>query len=199
MLRKCLTCSTYRGWIRFIECLATCPSTFDVEWSFLQFVWTCLSQSSNFITAFTCIFTYTMTTVNITLNPTRMCRNKLCGYAEFRFWVIWLIAWFDYFTLEIVSREASKVWTRYNGGKPGSYSTMHASVHENEMWNNILSARSSSCCHLQKVVYLRCEAAWYCLPLLVSTGSDPRQLGRACETTNGRSCLPTTYIYGRSL
>ena len=40
-----------------------------------------------------------------------------------------------------------------------------------------------------------------CLPCLstVSTGSDPRQLSRACETTNGRSCLPTTYIYGRLL
>ena len=29
--------------IRFIECLVTCPSTFDVEWSFLQSVWMCLS------------------------------------------------------------------------------------------------------------------------------------------------------------
>ena len=26
-----------------------------------------------------------------------------------------VLAWFDYFTLEIVRREASKVWTRYNG------------------------------------------------------------------------------------
>ena len=64
-----------------------------------------------------------------------------------------------------VRREASKVWTRYNGGKPGSYSTMHASVHESEMWNNILSARSSSHCNLRKVAYLRCS----CLVLSASS------------------------------
>ena len=94
-----------------------------------------------------------------------MCRNQPHGYVGFRFWVVWLIAWFDYFTLEIVRREASKVWIRYNGGKPGSYSTMHASVCESEMWNNILSTRSSSSCHLQKVVYLRCS----CLVLSASS------------------------------
>ena len=33
---------------------------------------------------------------------------------------------------------------------------------------------------------------------LVSTVSNPRMLGRACETRNGWSCIPTTYIYGRS-
>ena len=71
--------------------------------------------------------------------------------------VVWPIAWFDYFMLEVVRREASKVWTRYNGGKAGSYSTMHASVHENEMWNNILSMWSSLCCHLREVAYLRCS------------------------------------------
>ena len=94
----------------------------------------------------------------ITLNQMRMRRSQSCGYVDFWFWVVWPIAWFDYFTLEIVRREASKVWTRYNGGKPGSYSTMHASVHENEMWNDIiLNARSSSRCHLRKVTYLRCS------------------------------------------
>ena len=70
--------------IRFIECLVTCPSTFDVEWSFLQSVWTCLSQSSNIISAFTCIFTYTITTVYITFsNPMRMRRNQPRGYINF--------------------------------------------------------------------------------------------------------------------
>ena len=59
--------------------------------------------------------------------------------------------------LEIVRSEATKVWTRYNDGKTGSYSTFHASVHENEMWNDILSAQLSSHCHLRKVAYLRCS------------------------------------------
>ena len=67
--------------IRFIECLVTCPSTFDVEWSFLQSVRTCLSQSSNFISVFTCIFTYTIMTVYITLNPTRMRRYQPRSYV----------------------------------------------------------------------------------------------------------------------
>ena len=141
-----------------------------------------------------CFYLYIHLYNKVTLNPTCMRRNQPRGYVDFRFWVVWPIAWFDYFTLEIVRREASKVWTRYNGGKPSSYSTMHASIHENEMWNDILSARSSSHCHLRKVVYLRCN----CLPRLVSTGSDPHQLGWACTTTNGRSCLPTTYSYVRS-
>ena len=56
-------------------------STFDVEWSFLQSVLTCLSQSSNFISVFTCIFTYTITTVYVTLNPTRMRRYQSRGYV----------------------------------------------------------------------------------------------------------------------
>ena len=89
--------------------------------SFSQSVRTCLSQSSNFI--------------SVTLNPTHMRRNQSHGYVDFQFWVVWPIAWFDYFTMEIV----------------------HASVHENEMWNDILSARSSSHCHLWKVAYLTCS------------------------------------------
>ena len=90
------------------------------------------------------------------LEPDAHAQISTTWLRDFRFWVVWPIAWFDYFTLETV-REASKVWTRYNGGKAGSYSTVHASVHENEMWNDILSAWSSSRCHLRKVAYLRCS------------------------------------------
>ena len=58
----------------------TCPSTFDVEWSFLQ---SCLSQSSNFTSVFTCTFTYTITTMYITLNQTHMRRSQPHGYIDF--------------------------------------------------------------------------------------------------------------------
>ena len=42
--------------IKFIDCLVTCPSTFDVEWSFLQSVWTCLSQSVNIISVYNILY-----------------------------------------------------------------------------------------------------------------------------------------------
>ena len=106
------------------------------------------------ISVLTCISTYTITTVYIVYNlePDALAQISTMWLHDFRFWVVWLIAWFDYFTLEIV-REA---WTRYNGGKASSYLIMHASVHENEMWNDIMSTWSSSRCHLRKVAYLRC-------------------------------------------
>ena len=42
--------------IKFIDCLVTCPSTFDAEWSFLQSVWTCLSQSVNIISVYNILY-----------------------------------------------------------------------------------------------------------------------------------------------
>ena len=113
--------------------------------------------------------------------------------VDFRFCVVWPIAWFDYFTLEIVRREASKIWTRYNGGKAGSYSTMHASVHENEMWNNILSTRSSLHCHLQKVAYSRCS-------FLVLSASSRLYWKRSAPVGSGLrdyewSVMPTDHLH----
>ena len=114
--------------------------------------------------------------------------NQPRGSVDFRFWVVWPIAWFD--TLEIVRRE---VWTRYNGGKTGSYLTMHASVHENEMWNDILSTRSSSRCHLRKVAYLRCS-------FLVLSASLLLYWKRSAPVGSGlrdyeRSAMPTDHLH----
>ena len=101
-----------------------------------------------------------------------------------------------YFTLELVRREASKIWTRYNGVnsvKASSYSTLHASVHEYEMWNDILSVRSSSRCHLQKVAYLRCS-------FLVLSTSPRLYWKRSTPVGSGlrdfeRSVMPTNHLH----
>ena len=134
---------------------------------------------------YTCIFTYTITTVYITLNPTHMHRNQPRGYVDFWFWVVWPIAWFDYLTLEIVRREANKLWT-----------TAEKLVATRQCMPVFMKMRCETI-HWARdrpravtYAYLRCSF------LVLSALPRLRQLGQACETTNGRSCLLTTYIYG---
>ena len=98
------------------------------------------------------------------------------------------------FTLEIVRRKASKIWTRYSDG---SYSTLHASVHEKETWNYILRAWSSSHCHLWKVAYFRCS-------FLVLSASSRLYWKRSTLVVSGlrdyeQSVMPTNCLYLRSV
>ena len=65
------------------KCLVTSPSTFDVEWSFLQSVRTCLSQSFNFISVFTCIFTYTINHVVPLISDFESC-DRLLGLIRWK-------------------------------------------------------------------------------------------------------------------
>ena len=127
--------------------------------------------------------------VTLNTNPTRMRRNPPHGYVDFWFWVMWPIACV---TLEIVRRETS-ILNKIQQWKTGSYSTMHASVHENESWNNILNARSSLRCHLQKVAYLRCSC-------LVLSASSHLYWKRSMLVGSGlrdykQSVMPTNHLH----
>ena len=102
----------------------------------LQSVWTCLSQSSSFyISVHSLMKTTTMIVYKPLAQYTCMENNQMfTTEIDFQFWVmlihyvkscnLWsepltvmVLSLID-FTLKIVKREASKIWTRYNNGMP---------------------------------------------------------------------------------